>query len=155
MSTRNAVQRALDRFAHQAGMERRSGAWYRHSAEVIAVSDLQKSQYGLQYYFNQGFWLRALGDELYPKGSRCHISLRLETLVPENRQRIASLLDLGQEIADEERIEELVALLSDRVLPLIERGGSLVGLRAMVDNRTLASAAIRGPAQQALAAVAL
>jgi hypothetical protein len=149
---RNVVQEALERFGRQAGMEKKSGVWYRRSDEVIAVSDLQKSQYGPQYYVNQGFWLRALGDELYPKGSRCHISLRLETLVPEERHRIARLLDLEYEIADEQRIEELVALLNERMLPVIERGDSLAGLRAMVDDGTLGSAAIRGPAQQALAA---
>ena len=154
MSACNVVQEALERFGRQTGMEKKSGVWYRRSDEVIAVSDLQKSQYGPQYYFNQGFWLRALGDELHPKGSRCHISLRLETLVPDDRHRPARLLDLEYEVADEQRIEELVALLNDRMLPVIERGSSLAGLRAMVDDGTLASAAIRGSAQQALATVA-
>jgi hypothetical protein len=94
-----------------------------------------------------------LGEERYPQGSRCHISLRLETLVPEERHRIGQLLDLEHEIEDADRIEELVALLNERMLPVIERGSSLAGLRAMVDDGTLASAAIRGPAQQTLAAV--
>jgi len=153
MSPRNVIQEALERFGRQAGLEKKSGAWYRRTDEVIAVSDLQKSQYGPRYYFNQGFWLRALGAETYPKGWRCHISLRLETLLVEERHRIAQLLDLEHEIADDDRIEELVALLGDRILPVIQRGGSLAGLRAMVDDKTLATAAIQGPAQQALAAV--
>jgi hypothetical protein len=153
MSARNVVQEALERFGRQAGLEKKSGAWYRRADEVIAVSDLQKSQYGPQYYFHQGFWLRALGGETYPKAWRCHIGLRLETLVTEERHRIAQLLDLEYEIADDDRIKELVALLSHRMLPVIERGGSIAGLRAMVDDKTLATAAIQGPAQQLLAAV--
>lgn len=148
------IHEALERFGRPVGMEKKSGVWYRRSDEVIAVSDLQKSQYGPQYYFSQGFWLRALGDERYPRGStRCHISLRLETLIPQERRRIARLLDLEYEIADEERIEELVALLNERMLPVIVCGVSLVGLRAMVDDGTLANAAIRDPAQELLATV--
>ena len=147
------VHEALERFGCAAGLEKKSGAWYRHGDEVIAVSDLQKSQYGPQYYFNQGFWLRELGEERYPKPLKCHISLRLETLVPEERHRIACLLDLGRQVPDEKRIDEIVALLNDRILPVIERGSSLAGLREMVDDGTLASAAIRGPAQRLLGTV--
>lgn len=52
---------------------------------------------------------------------------------------------------DDER--ELVALLSERLLPLIERGDSVKGLRSLVDDGTFAGGGIRGSAQQALAAV--
>ncbi|MBA3734959.1 MAG: DUF4304 domain-containing protein [Actinobacteria bacterium] len=150
MTARNVVQEALERFGRQAGLEKKSGAWYRGGDEVIAVVDLQKSQYGPQYYLNLGFWLRELEGERYPKGSECHILLRLETLVPQERHRIVHLLDMEEDVPDEQRIEELVALLTDRVLPVIERAGTVAGLRALVDDGTLASAAIRGPAQRVL-----
>lgn len=153
MSERNAVQQAFDRFGEEAGFEKKSGSWYRRSDEVISIFNLQKSQYGPQYYLNQGFWLRALDDERYPKSNQAHIVSRLEDLVPEIEQRVGDLLDLDCEVPDEQRIEELVALLSEHLLPLIERGDSLAGLRSMVDDGTFAGAGIRGPAQQALAAV--
>lgn len=102
---------------------------------------------------NQGFWLRALDDERYPKSNRAHIVSRIEDLVPEIEQRVGDLLDLDCEMSDEQRIEELVALLNAHPLPLIERGDSVAGLRSMVDDGTFAGAGIRGPAQQALAAV--
>jgi hypothetical protein len=151
MRARNALIEAAERFGRQAGLEKKSGAWYHHSAETIAVSQFQKSQHGSQYYFNQGFWLRLLGDEHYPKESKCHIRTRLEALVPGKRHRIAFLLDLGRDIPDDLRIEEVVALLNAHILPVIERGSSLAGLQALIDDGTLASAAILGPAQRALA----
>lgn len=151
MSRRTVVHDALERFGREAGLEKKASAWYRHTDEVIAVSDLQKSQYGPKYYFNQGFWLRELGDDRYPKGQNCHISLRLETLLAEQRERVAELLDLDHEMPEQERIDELVALLNERMLPVIERGGSLAGLKAMVEDGTLATAAIWGSAQQVLA----
>lgn len=153
MSERNAVQRAFDRFGTEASFEKKSGSWYRRGDEVISISNLQKSQYGPAYYFNQGFWLRELGDERFPKSSQAHIVTRLEDLAPDAEQRIGELLNLEHEMPDEQRQDELVALLAERLLPLIDRGSSIVGLRAMVDDGTLAGAGIRGPAQQALAAV--
>jgi len=148
---RNPVQVALDRFGRSAGMELQRRAWYRRSEEMIAVSELQKSQYGPSYYVNQGFWLRTLGDERFPRQVSCHIRLRLEALVPEERERIMRLLDLEHELPDEQRIDDLVALLRERLLPVIERGSAVGGLRAMVGDGTLAHAAILRAAQPLLA----
>jgi hypothetical protein len=153
MSASPVIQKAMNQFGRRAGLEKKSGAWYRRTDDLIAISKLQKSQYGPQYYVNQGFWLRQLGDERYPKESRWHITIRLETLAPDERDRIGRLLDLEHEMPDEQRVEELVALLEERLLPVIERGGSLAGLRRMIEDGTLAGAAIRGPAQQALAVI--
>ena len=95
MNERNAVQQAFDSFGTESGFEKKSGSWYRRSPEVTAVSNLQKSQYGPKYYFNQGFWLRSLGGEPFPKENKCHIRARLESLVPEERSGIDHLLDLA------------------------------------------------------------
>jgi hypothetical protein len=154
MSERNAVQLAFDQFGKESGFEKKSGSWYRCGDEVIAVSNLQKSQYGPLYYFNQAFWLRQLGDERFPKENKSHIRARLGSLFPEESSRIEQLLDLDHQMPDEQRIEELVGLLRDRLLPLIERGDSVAGLRALLDEGAFKAAGIRGPAQEALAAVA-
>jgi len=154
MSERNVVQRAFDEFGRDARFEKKSGSWYRHGQEVIAVSNLQKSQYGPRYYFNQGFWLRELGDERYPKPNKCHVQARLEGLLPAAEERINELLDLECEMSDEQRIHELRALLDDELLPLIERGSTIDGLRAMLADGTLRRAGIRGPAQPVLASAA-
>lgn len=152
MSERNAVQRAFDQFGSEAGLEKRSGSWYRRGDEVISISNLQKSQYGPQYYFNQGFWLRELGDERFPKSHHAHIVTRLEDLLPDAEQRITQMLDLEYDLPECERVDELVTLLQGRLLPLIERASTLTGLRSMVDDGLFAGAGIRGPAQEALAA---
>lgn len=51
---------------------------------------------------------------------------------------------------EEQRVDELVALLKEHLLPLIERGGMIAALRSMVDDGTFVAAGIRGPAQEAL-----
>jgi hypothetical protein len=124
VSVRDAVQRAFDRFGKESGFEKKSGSWYRRADEVISVSNLQKSQYGQQYYLNQAFWLCQFGEERSPKESKCHIRARLGSLLPGQADAIGCLLDLDQPMSDEDRIEQLVGLLRERLLPLIERGGT-------------------------------
>jgi hypothetical protein len=151
MSERNAVQQAYDRFGQENGFEKKSGSWYRQGEEAIGTVNLQKSQYGPQYYLNVGFWLRELGDERHPKLTDWHISARIEDLVPEVEERIGQLLDLEHPMPDDERSTELVALLNDRLLPLLERGSTVAGLRSMRADETFIAAVIRVPAQELLA----
>lgn len=153
MSERNVVQRTVDDWAKAAGFEKKAGSWYHLGDEVISVSNLQKSQYGPTYYFNQAFWLGQLGEERYPKDNKCHIRLRLGSLLGDGSARLDQLLDLGYAMPDTERTEELTEILNERLLPVIERGSSLVGLRSLVDEGAFKAAGIRGPAQQLLAAV--
>jgi hypothetical protein len=95
VAERDAVQRAFDGvFAAHARFEKKSGSWYSRSGEVVSISNLQRSQYGPQYYVSQGFWLRSIDDERYPKSERAHIVSRLDSLLPDAEQRISELLDL-------------------------------------------------------------
>jgi hypothetical protein len=125
------------------------GAWYRRTEDVISVCD-SKVAIRTAVLRESRLWLRELAEERFPSSRACHIILRLETLVPEERGRIARLLDLEQDIPDEQRTDELVSLLNDRILPAINRGSSVQGLREMVEDGTLASAGIRGPALRTL-----
>jgi hypothetical protein len=151
MSERNAVQRAFDDWGRASGFEKKSGSWYCADAEVISVSNLQKSQYGPSYYVNQGFWLRQLGDERHPKDARCHIRLRLGSLLAATSAHLDQLLNLDHAMADADRYDALTLVLKEQLLPVIDRGLSLTGLRALVDEGVLRAAGIRGPALQVLA----
>ncbi len=84
------------------------------------------------------------------KSGWAHIVARLEDLAPDVEQRIGELLDLEHEMPDAQREDELLALLTEHLLPLIGRGSSMVGLRSVLDDGTFAAAGIRAPAQQAL-----
>lgn len=155
MSDRDAIQQAFDVWGRSAGLEKKSGSWYRLGDEVTSVSTLQKSQYGPSYYINQAFWLRQLGDERFPKDNKCHIRLRLRSLVGADAEWLNQLLDLAWVIPDEDRIVELIAILDERLSPIVERGDSLKGLRGLLDEGAFKASGISGPAQQTLAAIAL
>jgi hypothetical protein len=99
------------------------------------------------------FWLRQVADERFPKDHTCHIRARVEDLLPEDASRIGHLLDLDHAMPGEQRVEELVALLNDRLLSLIERGSTVAGLRALRDEGAFRAAGVTGPALEAMAAV--
>jgi len=151
VSERNAVQRAFDGFGRDAGCEKMSGSWYRRRDEVVAVLNLQKSQYAPRYYLDLGFWLVEVADERYPQPHKCHVRMRVEDLLPAAETRINDLLDLRCDMSDEERLTELLALLDRELLPLLERAGSVAGLRGMLAAGMLKRAGITGPAQRVLA----
>jgi hypothetical protein len=137
MTERNVIQRAFDEFGRAAGFEKKSGSWYGRSEEVIAVSNLQKSQYRPRYYFNQGFWLRQLDEEPYPKPNRCQVQLRLEGLLPAAEERINELFGLDREMSDEQRMRELravgaAAISGGRARSRTVHGGGITGQRSAV-----------------------
>jgi Domain of unknown function (DUF4304) len=154
VSTPNGVHEAFGQFGRKAGLERKGSVWFRRSDTVVAVVGLQKSQYGRSYYVNVGFWLRELGDNRFPKEERCHIRVRLGGLATDQRERINELLNLDYELPETVRVSELVALLNDVLLPAIERGANIDGLRAMRADGTFRAAGVSGPAADVLSAPA-
>jgi hypothetical protein len=152
MSERNAVQRAFDQFGRDAGLKKESGSWYRRGDEVIAVSNLQRSDYSPRYYFNQGFWLQQLGVERSPKYSDCHVWCRLEQLLPASDRRSEQLLDLDYVIDEDERISELTTLLRDGIVPLIEQASSVDGLRTLVATDVVPASMVKAQARPLLSA---
>lgn len=78
---RDVVQRAFDWFGREHGFTRRSGDLFKQSEEVVAVLDLQRSDYGRSYYINVGFTLNQLHGGPVSKFGLCDIRLRAEALI--------------------------------------------------------------------------
>jgi hypothetical protein len=81
--TMNAKELAatIDEVLGPAGFEKRKSTWFRHHPETVLVVDLQKSDYGGQFYVNLGIGLRALGLSEWPREEHCHIRVRLERVL--------------------------------------------------------------------------
>jgi hypothetical protein len=133
-------------------MVKQSGSWYRANDAVITVVNLQKSDYSRNYYLNVAFWLKALGEEKFPKAHVCHVGIRLDMLLPDQAEEIKALLDLEGEV-EGDRGARLLDLLETRLLPLLNEGSSVEGLRKWQREGRLKAAAVRGPAVPILSAV--
>ena len=145
MAERNEVQQAFDAFGKSAGMLKHSGSWYRTNDEVTTVLNLQRSDYSRNYYINVAFWLKALGDERFPNPHVCHVGIRLDMLLPDQAEEIRALLDREREV-DGDRAARLHALLETRLLPFLDQGSSVDGLRKWQREGLLRHAFVRGPA---------
>lgn len=80
MSANNPLSSTLAAVATDAGFRSASGAWYRDVAVGVQVLELQKSEWGEQYYVNFGIYVRELGSARSPKLHHCHFYTRATSL---------------------------------------------------------------------------
>jgi Domain of unknown function (DUF4304) len=71
---RDIVQQAFDWLGQEHGFVRRSGDLFKESDQVIAVLDLQRSDYARSYYINVGFVLRGLHPDAVARFGLCDIT---------------------------------------------------------------------------------
>lgn len=117
----------VDAALKKAGYERRSGAWYLLSSEVVAVFEPQKSNYDNTYFINIGLYLRGLGSETEPKERLCHIRCRVEDLIDVDPE----LFDLDSPAwSAAEHAAEIGRILGQNVLPRINQFLQFDGLQA-------------------------
>jgi hypothetical protein len=62
------------------GYSKRGATWHRDQGNVISVVNLQKSQWGDDFYLNLGVYLKQLGTKERPAASECHVRCRAEAL---------------------------------------------------------------------------
>lgn len=140
----NVVKQIFAASLDKAGFVRKSDSWYSETADAILVANLQKSNFGDQYYINLAVWLKTLGEMRYPKENRCHIRIRASALEGE-RQRYweREVLDLEyRNIGDEERSTLIRSFLEEIALPFLLAAGSLENLRKLWRGGRLKAAAV-------------
>jgi hypothetical protein len=74
------LEQAIARILKPLGYTKRAASWHRDREQVISVVNLQKSQWGEDWYLNLGVYLKALGDEPRPAEARCYVRCRAATL---------------------------------------------------------------------------
>jgi Domain of unknown function (DUF4304) len=151
MSERDVIQRTFDEFGNAAGATKKSGSWFRRGPETIVVLNLQKSDYGDRYFVNVALWLLPLGPASAPKENVCHIRSRLSQLVPrEMEEQVNELFDLNIPIDAASRRERLIVVLRENLLPLIDNGSTLEGLRSARCQHLIERSLVTEPARRLL-----
>lgn len=142
--TTNPLTLAITEVLQPMGFERKGNSWYHTTSEVIQVVNLQKSQYGAQYYVNCALWLRVIEEKTYPREEQCHIRQRLRSLTVD-KIYTDQLLDLDYPILGD-RKTLFTSLLAKDLAPFIKRSGSVLGVKELYTSNTLANAMIHGTA---------
>jgi hypothetical protein len=133
---RNAFECALK----ARGFAKKSGSWYLEQPETVLVANLQKSQYGDQYYVNLAVAVKRLSSERFPKEHHCHVRVRLETLCDPLVQKALDGED--QSIPDERRYALIDAAKREHGLPLLDACASIDGITQTVANGQLEDALV-------------
>ncbi|HYS72023.1 MAG TPA: DUF4304 domain-containing protein [Thermoplasmata archaeon] len=150
MTAQNALKKTLDGVAAYAGYSKHSGAWYLLQTETLAVIELQKSNYGPQYYMNVALWLLPLGDPQFPREEKCHIRTRLGSLFPEEEKRLKQILDLEYPMDEATRETQFREILERLLIPALTECATLDGLKGRGGYRFLRSSWVTRAAQALL-----
>lgn len=147
----NAIDEALRSALEPENFRRKTHTWFRDEAEVLQLINMQKSQFGDQYYINLAIWLKALGP---PPGAlqehQCHVRMRESALLKEETS-MRPALDLESQLGDEERSELVEDFLKKRLLPFAAECLTLSGLRRAFKEGRLKRAMVLKSAKELLA----
>jgi len=133
------------------GFRRRKETWYKTNPDTISVINLQKSQWGGQYYVNLAVYLRDLGNSTLPQESQSHIRVRLTAIVGSDAVSVEEALDLEREGLSAERRKELVTeALQAIAVPFLASRSDLPSLRELHARRGLGPVLITKGARELL-----
>jgi len=130
MSQFPVLYNAFDKVLKPVGFKRRADHWYRRTAELVQLINLQKSPWGKQYFINIAWWLNDLGTEQFPKEHRSHLRLRCNTFLSQDRRELDRLLDFeDHSMSPDGRAALVASFFVDNVLPFLEQTNTLARLR--------------------------
>lgn len=122
----NPIKAAVADALAGGGFTKKSDTWYRETPEAVLLANLQKSQFGEQYYLNLAVWVKAIGEAKWPKEHQAHVRLRVESLAPGFS---VDLFDLERPAGTpEERQSRIMAELSQAVIPRLLALGTRQGI---------------------------
>jgi hypothetical protein len=91
------LEQAIARILKPLGYAKRGATWHRDRDALVSVLNLQKSQWGEDWYLNLGVYLKRLGDEARPSEARCHVRCRASSLsgreVPRDPAALAAMVE--------------------------------------------------------------
>src|SRR5690606_2510580 len=106
--------------------------WYFYTDECVCMINLQKSEWGGQYYINVAILVTPLTMEKMPLEYRCHIRARIDNLVPSDID-IRGALDLeNHSMSSKERVRVLRMALVEYAVPFLMSLGTIDDIKKKV-----------------------
>lgn len=145
---KKSIQSPVAQWAKRTGFQKHSDSWYRRLPDLIQILNLQKSQYGDQYYLNVGIYIPSIGaaNSQWPKEHQCHVRARAKTLVSEQSNDIArfeSAMDLeDSSMSSDVREQAIEAFLNEHVGSFFDSVANLEDLRRLIHSGGLSNALV-------------
>lgn len=134
MKTENVIKLGVQDALKDAQFQRKASVWYRDLEETVTVVDVQKSNFGEQYYINLGVLVKNVppthGAKVPPKENQCHIRVRIEALKPNEAEHLKRILDLEDtSISAIERRHATARAIADIALPFLIQCSTRASIR--------------------------
>ncbi|MBI1924296.1 DUF4304 domain-containing protein [Candidatus Poribacteria bacterium] len=131
------LERSITKLLKGDGFKKKGTSWYLENLECISVLDLQKSQWGGQYYINLGAFVKQLDAVPFPKEHQCHLRGRLSEIVADKAQ-LERYLDLEDNSSPvEQKIRAITETIQKDALPLLSSFQSLDGIKELLERGQL------------------
>lgn len=132
------IRAALVPVLREAGFKVRSNTWHEQCQDTVLVVNLQKSQWGPQFYINLAVWVRQLGEASAPKEYQCHIRQRATSLPDKRAKNLERALDLDDEsFSMQEREACIGEFMRESAIPFLESLSTMKGIRSALDAQVL------------------
>ncbi len=105
----------LDELFIPIGFTKKGNYWIINGEQLTKLINLQKSNFGNFFYVNYGYVIKSIPLQKLTM----HVFNGFGSIDVNENTRIKELLDLGNKISNEDRIEELKQLILYRLLPKI------------------------------------
>lgn len=126
------IEEIFDRALAPAGFRRRKDTWYKTNEDAITLVNLQKSQWGGQYYVNLGVYIRYLGKATSPPEHKSHIRARLTSIAGSEAPAIDAALNLERtDFSTEGRANTIERALTRIAVPFLAERSVLPRLREL------------------------
>jgi hypothetical protein len=154
MKSENPIKLGIDSSLRSEGFQHKPGTWYREQEESILVVNLQKSNFGEQYYINLGVMLKGNSSvRLPPKEHECQVRLRIEAATPVEEQALTALLNLeDRSIEASDRERRVQALMAEHALPFLLQCSTRAGIQQAHRDGKLKGAQLHKAVRESLLA---
>ena len=156
MKSENPIKLGIDSSLRSEGFQHKPGTWYREQEESVLVVNLQKSNFGEQYYINLGVLLKGSQGapvRLPPKEHECQVRLRVEAATPLEEQALTALLNLeDRSIEAGERERRVQALMAEQALPFLLQCSTRAGIQQAHQDGKLKGAQLHKAVRESLLA---
>lgn len=112
----STLRNTLNIILVEYGYKKHKQLWTRNTKDLILAVELQRSQYGNQYYINYGIIIKALKIEC---ANNLHIYFRVHSDNVEENAEICKTLDLDNDMDDNNRVKLLNNIIQTRVLSFL------------------------------------
>jgi hypothetical protein len=147
---RNPIVKTLESVLIPLGFRRERLSWYSAGEETVRVVNLQKSDWGNQYYVNLAVWILELGVARHPPEHRCHVRVRLSSLVPDSGG-LEMALDLENEaLPPADRARRIESAMERYATPVILVMRSVREMQAWLESGTAPGVVLSRAARELL-----